>query len=183
MTIDYFFHFNRLYILSQITTTDKIEFYSTLSKNTDWGLLGVIVTSIGVLAAILIAVFQSQRKDFSYYITSAESIFSISDDIKNRMAITFDNKPIKSLNLIVIKFKNTGKAPIQPSDYERHIWIKFGDSSEILSVDVVNKEPNNVNVIAKNSPLNQTTPQLNPLSSCDVISVNPLLLNSGDQKR
>ena len=47
-----------------------------------------------------------------------------------------------------------------------------------MSVDVVSKEPDNLNVIAKNNPLNQAA--ISPLPICDVISLNPLLLNSGD---
>jgi hypothetical protein len=183
MTIDYFSHFNKLCILSQLTTTtttsdsNSSNIYEII-KNPAWTPIGVILTAIAIIVAVLISRSQSQRKDFSYYIISSESILSIADDLKNRMAISFDNKPIKNMNLIVIRFKNTGNIPIQASDYERNIWIKFGEFSEVLSVDVVSKEPDNLNVIVKNNPLNQST--ANPLPICDVISINPLLLNSGE---
>ena len=120
MTIDYFSHFNKLCILSQLTTTtttsdsNSSNIYEII-KNPVWTPVGVILTAIAIIVAVLISRSQSQKKDFSYYTTSSESILSIADDLKNRMVINFDNKPIKNMNLIVIRFKNTGKVPIQAS--------------------------------------------------------------------
>jgi hypothetical protein len=171
--------FNRLNTLSQIIDSrpnSNSPIFSEIIKHPIWTPLSVVAAIIAILVSLLIAHSQSQKKDFSYYILSNASILSISDDIKSRIAITFDNKIIDNLNLLIIRFKNTGKSSIKADEYEHPIWIDFGDSSEILSVDVIKKEPSNLNIFVKNNPLGQSTRQ----SNCDFISINPVMLNSGD---
>lgn len=179
MTIDYFSSFDKSCLLSQVANSQSnssLPNISEIIKDPLWTPLSVLVAFIGIGVTVLIALSQQKRRDFSYYITSNENILSVSDDIKVRMAITFDNKPIKNLNLIVVRFKNTGNVSITTKDYEYPIGISFGENSVVLSAEVINQEPKNLNVTVKNNPLNQSTSTL----KCDYVSVNPLMLNSGD---
>ena len=117
---------------------------------------------------------------------SKENILDVSDDIKGKVSITYESKPIRNLYLMILMFKNSGNVPILPNDYYRPLSISFGKTSEILSVEVVNQSPNNLDVVA----VRQTKPKKQleissfhstaKLNDQEVITLEPILMNKND---
>ena len=116
-----------------------------------WQSVGVIVAVFLTLLTVFIGWQQTQRKSFSYSVTSKVNILDIEDDIRNKVQITFESKPIQDLYLIIIKFANSGNTPIKPDDYYRPVTISFGKGAEILSVEVMEQFPVNLGIVTSHT--------------------------------
>ena len=68
---------------------------------------------------------QKIKKKLSFVKLLDHKIFSVEDEFRNKIAITYDGKTAKDLRLLLIKLINTGNAPILKSDFEDNIAIKL----------------------------------------------------------
>lgn len=142
-----------------------------------------VVIAIVTLIAGLIGAFvtywiyrkQRSRKEISWQNISNTLVLpfvDVGEQVKGKLQIFFEGKPVSDLRLIVFKLWNSGNVPIDVKDYENNnpININFGEKSEILNVEILESEPND----------------LRPRAEASVkvdngnINLEPLLLNSGD---
>jgi hypothetical protein len=119
-----------------------------------------IIVSIGVYFA------QVQKKVISYEIISVSDLlnteYSVSEDIK----IFFSDKRVKKLFIASVRVTNSGDIPIKRDDFESNIKLDLGEKSEVLKVDIPEKNPPNL------------IPKI--LSTANIVEIEPLLLNPGD---
>lgn len=73
---------------------------------------------------------------------------------------------MKNVYLINLKFYNSGNVPIESSDFERLLSVDFGSNSKILSADIKDTKPQNLEIEYE--------------SSGGVLEFDPVLLNSKD---
>jgi hypothetical protein len=130
-----------------------------------WQFIGAVIGGIGLVVAI-VSFLQRKRKRLSYEIVSSSSLLSLDRQIKGKVKILYDGIEVEKVHLIVIRVYNSGNTPIKSGDYERPIKFSFGPSARILSFEVTETEPDNLDV--------GVTPDENS------VSVDPLLLNSKD---
>lgn len=130
-------------------------------------------TWIGVLIAILSLVVTTifyyksrHKKSLSYEILSESPLISVDAQIKGKLQISLNDKPVGNLHMILIRFINDGNLPISANDYERPVSIEFVDTSNIISAEFVNANPDNL----------VTTLTVGNGS----VSIKPVLMNSGD---
>lgn len=101
---------------------------------TDWQIISVVVAIILPLLLFLIQ-FWMRRKALSYDIFSQTPLLNIQKKDKWDIQILFDKKPVQDVHLIEIKIFNSGYQEIRPRDYERPISFNFGGSTQILSAE------------------------------------------------
>jgi hypothetical protein len=164
----------------------KVDFW----RDSAWQSVGVIVAILLTLLTTVINLIQSQRKSFSYKVISSENILDVATDIKEKVQIVFESKPIQDLFLVIIEFENSGNTLILPTDFHRLINISFGEEAEILSVEVQKQSPNDLGVEVKcESKDRQTLAKESNFSNSglhnisrigDRIIVKPVLINVGD---
>jgi hypothetical protein len=121
---------------------------------------------MGVIAAVWIYRLQQNKKSLSYEILASNALLTASEEIRGRIKISFDRKPVQNVYLLVMKFTNDGNVPILPSDFYENIKINFGEQTQILSGDVVEHYPET----------------FEPLTVIEGISLSilPTLINSHD---
>ena len=132
-----------------------------------------ILASIGLLTIIvpLLAYRKKQnQRGITYSVISNTSIFGFKGDVKDRVQILFDNKPVGDLRLVLVKLWNSGSLPILPHEHIDPIRFDLGKNAEILDVDVLETTPIEIKEKVKASLK----------MSLEDFVLEPLLLNSND---
>ena len=140
---------------------------SEIVRDPLWQFIGAALTLMTIIVAILLYWLQRRRKALSYEIVTSTPLLSVEEEIKGRVQILFDNKPIKDVHLIVVRIINSGNLPIVSADYEFPVSLSFGENSQILSCEVSETNPNSLQVTFNN------------IENTKVV-LTPVLLNSGD---
>ncbi len=131
-----------------------------------WQFVGAVISFIAILASYNIFKRQGRQKKFSFEIISNSALVNVKDDIKSKLQLLFDKKPVNDVHLLIVRIINSGNEPIVKSDYETPINLNFSDNSEVLETDVINVSPESMKV------------EVN--STKESASIQPLLLNPGD---
>lgn len=129
--------------------------------------------AIGLLTIIVsIIIFRKQlnRKSITYEVISDTPILSLKEEIKGRVQVLFDSKPVGDVRFVILKIWNSGNISILPNEYIEPIRIDFGEKAEILDADVLETIPNNIKDKVKASLKLNT----------EYIILEPFLLNSKD---
>lgn len=134
-----------------------------LLRDGAWQSSGVL---IAVALAILIFYLQSKRKELAFGVLSDQNLLTVSEEVSQRVKITFDSEPVSKLHVVIVGIKNSGEQPIQSKDYEGNIQIEVNGNGKILSIEPVRQFPNYLNAVT-------TTTK-------SKIELTPLLLNPGD---
>lgn len=133
---------------------------------TDPGWIGAIIGALALIITIVLYLAARQKKSLRYELISEYPLININDEVKGKLEVLFNGKPVVKLHLLLVKFTNDGRIPITSGDYERPLTICFKQDSNILSAEYVDPSPENL------------------LTQIDVNSQNviiqPLLMNSGD---
>ena len=132
-----------------------------------WQFIGAVIAFIGILVTFLIFYRQKTRKQLSYKIITNAPLVRLSKELKPKLKIYYKENLTQSINLLIIKFINSGNTSILPSEFERPIKISVGSNSEILEADIFKVVPDTIQ------------PQI--VTSLKNLELMPLLLNSGDQ--
>jgi hypothetical protein len=134
-------------------------------------IVGVIVAVIAIFVSIAIAIRTKNKKELSYEVLSATSLISVNDkDIQKTLKITLNGNEIKDdISLVLVRIINSGNVPVKESDFNDDINISA--SSPIIWADIKERKPSNL------------YPELETDIGeiFDVITVKPLLMNSGDE--
>jgi len=110
-----------------------------------WQFIGALFTIIAVIFTFIFFKMQHRHKALSYKILSYTPLV-IRDVIGEKLHIVFEGKPVEDVNLSIIKIYNSGNTPIVSNDYERPINLYFGENSQILTTEVIEKNPDNLEV-------------------------------------
>ena len=122
---------------------------SEILRDPIWQFIAVIIALMTIPVSIILYWKQRRRKALSYEIVSVTPLLSIKEEIKGKMRILFENKPVQQVYLILVKITNSGNLPISPSDYERAISLSFGEKGKILTAEVVETAPSSLQTSAR----------------------------------
>lgn len=131
-----------------------------------WQFVGVLATVIVGVISIILVLKERNKKALSYELVSHTSLVSVKKEVKDKLSIAYEGKPISQLTLNLIRLINSGNTPITTSDFVRPPTILFDESSEIISAEVSDKKPTGL----------EATVTYNSTQ----VTINPTLLNSGD---
>ena len=132
--------------------------------------IAIIIAAKSAVIAIT-AIFVSirvakQKKSLSYKIISSYPLLKVDSEIKDRLKILLDKKPVEDINMIVFQIINDGDISIRVSDFENPLTINFDEKLKIISAEILETKP----------------PNISPVFSVEVnsIKIEPLLLNQND---
>lgn len=131
-----------------------------------WQFIGAILTFLALPAAFWIYVLQRPRKELAYGVLSRQRLLSFSRELKGRVEVTVDGKPVEDVHLLVIGVKNSGNTPILQSDFLYVPSIRAATGTIFLSVEASTLTPSNLGLDLFFYP--------------EKIEFNPILLNPGD---
>jgi hypothetical protein len=104
-------------------------------------LIGVIVTLISLVVLAIIYRMYRVSKEITYQVISDTTVLSVIEapEVKGRVKILLDNKPVKDVHVVVLRIWNSGTMPIERKDYDnnRPIQVDFGDEAEVLEAEVL----------------------------------------------
>ncbi len=116
-------------------------------QDIDWTFVGALFTIIAVIAAILVPIIiylaQRKRKSLAYEIVASTPLLSVAEEIKGKLKILYEDKPVSKVHLVLIKLTNTGNVSILSTDFDRNVSFSFGDSTQILTAEVSDTDPKN----------------------------------------
>jgi len=136
-----------------------------------WQFVGVVIAFAALIATILVPwilyLRQQQKKALEYLVQMSTPIFNPTARHDN-LKLLFEEKPVHDVQLIVLRFANTGNVPILPTDYFVPISIEFAANSHVLEAELTQTSPENLSVkIIREGALNHAF-------------VAPTLLNAGE---
>jgi hypothetical protein len=104
-------------------------------------------------------------KSFSYDGEKTQ-LFTINDKNVGTLQFLFNGQAVTDPHVMKVTLFNSGNDAIAVSDYERPIKIAFSEGTQILSVAIIDQQPENIN--------------LNFVVEGNSINLQPFLLNDGD---
>jgi hypothetical protein len=131
--------------------------------------LRAVLTIISILTTIFVALtFQwwRNRKILSYQIISNTALLTANEEIREKLKILYEKKPVKNVRLFILRIINNGIQSIDDKDFKKPLSFTFSDDARVLSVETIEVNPNNLDV--------SVTPDGNR------IVIEPILLNSKD---
>ena len=138
---------------------------SNLFSDQSWQIINAILTLVAIGISIYIFRKQNIKRSLAYIVTE-RNLLKISEKIKDKIEIRYDNKLLKSAHLIILQVINNGNVEIRADDFDSPLSFNFDEDTTIISTQIIEKNPANLN------------PVIDP-SAPGKITLNPLLLNSG----
>lgn len=131
-----------------------------------WQFAGVLLALVAIAVAVVIYYRQTQRKELAFGSLSVRSLLTVSEELANRVVVSFDGERVENIQLLVLGIKNSGDKPILAADFERVFSVGFGLGSRVLSADVTKQFPSDLAASIRTIE--------------NRVQLSPLLLNPGD---
>ena len=137
-----------------------------LLRDPIWQFVGAALALLALAAAFWIYLLQRQKKELAYGVLSTRRLLSVASELRSRVSVTIDGRPVEDLHLIVVGIKNSGNTSIAEADYLYALTLHVKDKTEIISAEVSKFFPSNLLVSLSFQP--------------DKLEFKPPLLNPGD---
>jgi hypothetical protein len=141
-----------------------------------WQFTGVIIAIAGSLLTLALFVLDRRRKEFTYTVAVNETLVRVAEELEGDLQITFKGQPVRGLKLLILELVNTGNVPILPSDYIKHPSIIFNDEVKVLSAEIAETDPKEIDA-GINFSGSLVTFKLGLLNPRDYIRVKILVSN------
>jgi hypothetical protein len=129
-----------------------------------WQFASAVLALVAIAISAVLYLLQRRRKALSYEVVSCTPLLSVREEVKGRVQIVFDDTSVSDAHMVVIRVLNSGNVPIIPSDYVRPVKFDFGEIAQILSAEVMETSPDNIEAC------------IDP----ETLELMPVLLNSSD---
>jgi len=113
---------------------------------TFWEITGVVLAVLAIIVTVIVYFLQRKTKRLSYEILQNTLIISYTEDVKEKLTIFYEGKPVNKVSLLEVNITNSGNTPILPIDYQENLDLSFNKEAEILSAEVIHSIPENLNV-------------------------------------
>lgn len=115
-------------------------------RDSIWTFIGAIIAIIAIPIGFLI-VRKQKRLTYEKEVTE---LVKVDPRITERLQVLFDGNLVNQLNLVLLRFANSGNSPIDPSDFQNDIELTFGETAQILKAEVTDKQPENIEIELSN---------------------------------
>lgn len=129
-------------------------------------LIGVLAVIAAITVPLIIYFLQKSKKRLTYEVISDTQLVGIKSEVQNKIKIYYEDKLVENVHLISIKIINNGNQPISISDFAELINIRLGNNTNILTCEVLEQNPKDLDVCV--------------VKIQDSIEIQPLLLNPND---
>ena len=126
----------------------------------------ITIAIFGGIATYSIGISQRGQKKIrlEYHVNANAPVLTTSKTENDKVGILFDDK--RGFYLVTLKVRNSGNRSIIPKDFDKQLTLDFGEKAYILKVDVLEKNPNGLN--------------LNYTIEDHKLLIDPVLLNGKD---
>ena len=133
-----------------------------------WQFWGVLLGALAIGVIICLYYLQLPVKAISYGTVSFAPLVSVHEDVKGRLQLFFDKKPVPNVNYVLLRVVNSGNVPIQKQDIDKPVEFTLGHSNrvKVLSADVIGTSPKGIVAVAHHTET--------------AVTLMPLLLNPND---
>ena len=138
-----------------------------------WQFVGVAIATVAIIVAIWLSQRERNRRQLVYFLRSTD-LLSVKDELRERVKILYDDRPVEDVRLCEFGIKNVGNVPILPGDFIRPVEFSFGEQSRVLTADIDSTIPTDLG--AKIQWANRET----ATKAVTSVEIAPLLLNQGD---
>jgi hypothetical protein len=114
---------------------------SEIIRDPIWQFLGVLAAIIIGFISIYLYLRDRNRKALSYEVISNTSLVVVKDEVKEKLKIFYDEKPVSQLYLSLIRIVNSGNVPILASDFTRTLTLSLAEETQIVSAEIIERHP------------------------------------------
>jgi hypothetical protein len=134
-----------------------------------WAVISAVSAVGALLVPFILYLIGHESKNISVTTVSRAVLVNLSQTEGGSVTLTYNGMPVSHLTATTIEVRNDGTRPIERSDFERPLLIRFPKSSSILAATLGEKAPED----------------LLPTVTLEggAITIAPLLLNPGDRFR
>ena len=140
---------------------------SELFRDPAWTFVGAFLGLLALVAMVGIYLAQRRVKRLSYEVTTNAQLLGVDDEIEGKVKILYDGEEVANVHLITVRCVNAGNQPISSSDYDRPVSFLLDQDSRLLSGEIIDEVPENLN-----ASLNL---------SDGLVFIDPVLLNPKDE--
>lgn len=142
-----------------------------------WQFIGAALAALAIALTVVIALVQARKKELGYEILSNTRLVSIKKEFRDQIQILYDGDLVSNVSLVLIKIRNTGNVPIKADDFvETAFGMSLGGGAQVLTADVIDRDPYNLPVILKIGYLDKNNVFVERVKG-NSIFIEPLLLN------
>lgn len=129
-----------------------------------WQFVGAVLALLALPTAIWIYLLQRPRKELAYGVFSSRRILSVASELRNRVMVTVDGRPVEDVHLVIFGVKNSGNVPVLETDYLYTPALGPGEGTGVISADLSKFFPENlqVSLTLQSNKIEFKTPLLNP---------------------
>jgi uncharacterized membrane protein YeaQ/YmgE (transglycosylase-associated protein family) len=131
-----------------------------------WQFVGATLSLAAIILTFLLLREQRQDKALSYEVLANAPLLNVDGNIRERVQILLDYRPVENIHYLLLRLINTGTVPILPSDFFTPIIIEVQSDAQLLNVEVKDTDPPRV-------PVAFTIDR-------NMVKIEPLLLNGDD---
>ncbi|MBC8461264.1 MAG: hypothetical protein H8D67_25050 [Deltaproteobacteria bacterium] len=127
-----------------------------------------------VVPITIYLIYQRKKREFSYTILSKTRLFTIHDEVRDRLQVSLDGNPIEDVYLLIIRFQNSGNVSLVSADFESDVVMDLNHEAQIISNEVIETTPADLEytIIGKGNSL-QISPSL--FNANDSITIKMLI--------
>jgi hypothetical protein len=133
-------------------------------------------TCCGILVTIILWSLNQRTKEVSFDVLREENLIRVRGNTRKRLSITFDDKPVEDVSLVVVRIFNSGHLPVQASDFQVPINLKVTGPTNVLSASVLDTAPSDLD---ERFPREGNKAKILTIEN-QKVTLNPVLMNSHD---
>jgi hypothetical protein len=126
----------------------------------------IVVAIITLIVGIIAYIKRNNTKALTFRTVNVIGLLSYSDQVKDKLRITYDGVTVEDLTVALFQFTNSGNATIEPSDFKKPLSFVFSNDVKVLAADLTEKTPEGLELTIKVQD--------------NVVSINPEFLNVKD---
>jgi hypothetical protein len=139
-----------------------------ISNGVFWTFVGACGALGAVIVPIVIYLKQKNIKGLVRDVISNTSLLSIDKEVKGKIQVLYNGKPVDDVRQVVLKLWNYRQATIEPKDYVLPIVFDFGDKAEILDTPFIDTIPPDLKK------------EVDLTASSNTLTLKPVLLHGKD---
>jgi hypothetical protein len=134
-----------------------------------WSGISAIVGILALIVTLFPLIIGRDTKQLSVETVTTAKLVDLSDPALSTLKLSYKDVEVSKLSVTTIEIRNSGSRPIERTDFEEPLLLRFRNTGDVLAA-----------TITKNNP-----EYLSPIITSDgtLVSIAPLLLNPDDTFR
>lgn len=102
--------------------------------------VAVVVTIVTVVTTFLITRYFQQKKGLDCILEEEVPVLTVSEEVGSDIKITYKNRQVKNLSILLVTLEGTGNTPITEEDIKEPIIFNFSNQVGLLSAEITDPQ-------------------------------------------